>query len=181
MPATTPPASMLSAADNLAARSLLQHMIDAWKRGNGHGFAAAFSDTADFIAFEGSHLRGRQHIARFHQQLFETVLRGSRLEGETRFVRALGPELAVMHAWGSTALSGQARTLPSRDSMQLFVLMKREGRWYVEAMLNARKLTLEQQRFADDFAALPAEAQRQVTELIATLSGRSSEPRQDLA
>ena len=34
-------------------------MIDAWNAGNGAAFAAPFSDTADFIAFEGTHLKGR--------------------------------------------------------------------------------------------------------------------------
>jgi pyruvate/2-oxoglutarate dehydrogenase complex dihydrolipoamide dehydrogenase (E3) component len=34
-------------------------MIDAWNRGSGEGFAAPFSETADFITFEGTHLKGR--------------------------------------------------------------------------------------------------------------------------
>ena len=34
----------------------------------------------------------------FHQQAFDTVVKGSRLEGEVKFVRFLSPQLAVMHS-----------------------------------------------------------------------------------
>jgi hypothetical protein len=39
----------------------------------------------------------------------------------------------------------------------------------VEGLLNTRKLTLERQLFLDDFDSLSAEAQRQVTDLVAGL------------
>ncbi|MEG4396842.1 SgcJ/EcaC family oxidoreductase [Microcoleus sp. BROC3] len=72
-------------------------MIDAWNRGSGEGFAAPFSETADFIAFEGTHLKGRKAIAAFHQQAFDTVVKGTRLEGEVNFVHFLNPQLALMN------------------------------------------------------------------------------------
>jgi hypothetical protein len=53
--------------------------------------------------------------------------------------------------------------------MQLFVVMKRDQDWRIEGLLNARKLTLERQFFLDDFDSLSAEAQRQVTDLVAGL------------
>jgi hypothetical protein len=56
--------------------------------------------------------------------------------------------------------------------MQLFVATKRDGRWCIEAVLNARKLSLERQAFFDDFDALPAETQGQVSNLIAALRQR---------
>jgi hypothetical protein len=124
-----------SASDEAAIRAFPQQLVDAWNRGSGEAFAAPFTESADFIAFEGTHLKGRQQIAVFHQQIFDTVVKG-------------------------------------RDSMQLFVATKRDGRWYVEAVLNARKLTLERQAFFDDVDALPAEAQGQVSNLIAALRQR---------
>jgi len=41
--------------------------------------------------------------------------------------------------------------------------------WQIEGLLNTRKLTLERQFFLDDFDSLSAEAQRQVTDLVAGL------------
>ena len=65
-----------------------------------------------------------------------------------------------MHAAAATALAGQVRALPSRDSMQLFVVTRAGGRWRVAALLNARQLTLERQALWDELEALPPEAQR---------------------
>lgn len=66
-------------ANESAIRAFHRQMIDAWNRGSGEGFAAPFSETADFITFEGTHLKGRKEIAAFHQQAFDTVVKGTRL------------------------------------------------------------------------------------------------------
>jgi uncharacterized protein (TIGR02246 family) len=88
-----------TAADEDAIRAIHQRMIDAWNAGDGAGFAAPFTSAADFVAFEGTHLKGCQEIALFHQQIFDTVVKGSRLEGEVKFVRLVSPLLAMMHSY----------------------------------------------------------------------------------
>jgi uncharacterized protein (TIGR02246 family) len=158
------------AADEEVIRSFHQAMNDAWNRASATDFAAPFTDTADFIAFEGTHLAGRAQIVAFHQPLFDTILQGSRLESEVQFVRFIGSELAVMHGFVRVTLPGQRQSTPSRNSMQLYVAIKRDGKWAVEAMLNARRLTLEQQAFADELAALSAKGRAEVGELVASLS-----------
>jgi uncharacterized protein (TIGR02246 family) len=159
-------------AGEQAIRAIHQQMISAWNTGSGAAFAAPFTDDADFIVFEGTHLKGRREIASFHQQIFDTVVKGSRLEGEVKFVRFLSPQLAIMHSAVRTTLAGQTEASPSRDSMQLYVVTKRDGSWQAEGMLNARRLTMERQLFWDDIDSLPAEAQRQVTDLVASLKQR---------
>jgi uncharacterized protein (TIGR02246 family) len=166
-----------NSADEDAIRAIPQRMIDAWNKGSGAGFAAPFTEDADFVAFEGTHLKGRQEIASFHQQIFDTVVKGSRLEGGAKFVSFLNPQLAVMHSIALVTLPGQKGPSPSRDSMQLFVVAKRDGEWRAEAVLNARRLTIERQLFWDDFDSLPKEAQRQVTDLVASLKQRHQPPR----
>lgn len=158
-----------AAADDASVRAFPQQMIEAWNAGDGAAFAAPFSDTADFIAFEGTHLKGRRAIAAFHQERFDTELAGTRLEGEVKFVRFLQRRVAVMHARASTYLAGRAQTTPSRESMQLFVAVKRSAEWRVESLLNARQLTLEQQFFADDFESLSTVDQRTVEEHLRML------------
>jgi uncharacterized protein (TIGR02246 family) len=146
------------AADEATIRSFPQAMIAAWNRGDATAFAAPFADNASFIAFEGTELSGRQAIVDFHQPLFDKQLKGTRLEGGVRFVRFLGPDTAVMHARCGVMLAGRDRTIPSRESMQLFVCTRAPGEWRVDALMNARRITLEQQAFADDFESLaPAE------------------------
>jgi hypothetical protein len=56
--------------------------------------------------------------------------------------------------------------------MQLCVVTNCDGDWRAEALLNARRLTLERQRFWGDVDALPAAAQRQVTDLVASRKKR---------
>lgn len=155
-----------SAPDESIIRGFYQHMIDGWNRGVANEFASAFSERADFIAFEGTHLKGRNEIAKFHQNLFDTVVKGTRLEGEVLFIHFLSPRLATMHAVARIALAGQQETSPSRDSMQLFVIVKEDSVWRIEGMLNARKLTLERQQFLDDLDSLPVEAKQRVSELV---------------
>jgi uncharacterized protein (TIGR02246 family) len=156
-------------ADESAIRAFLHQMIDAWNRGSGEGFAAPFSKTADFLTFEGTHLKGRKEIAAFHQQAFDTVIKGTCLEGEVNFVRFVNSQLALMHVVIRVILPGQTETSPSRDSLPLYVVTKCDEGWRIEGLLNTRKLTLERQFFLDDFDSLSAEAQRQVTDLVAGL------------
>ena len=108
---------LTSPADESAIRTFHRQMIDAWNRGSGENFAARFSETADFIAFEGTHLKGRKAIAAFNQQAFDTVVKETRLEGEVNFVHFLNPKLALMNGVVRVMLPGQPETSPSRNSM----------------------------------------------------------------
>ena len=158
-----------TAADEDAIRAIHQRMIDAWNAGDAAAFAAPFTDEANFVAFEGTHLKGRREIASFHQRVFDTVVKGTRLQGEVKFVHFLSAVVAVMHSVVRVTLRGQTEASPSRDSMQLTVVAKRNGERRSEGLMNARRLTMERQLFLDDIDALPTEAQRQVTDLVASL------------
>jgi len=159
-------------ADEKSIRAILHRMIEAWNAGDGTAFAAPFTDEVDFVVWDGTHLEGRQELAVFTQQAFDTVVKGSRLEGEVKFVRFLSPTLAVMHSVVRTTLAGQTKPLPSRHFMELIVVTKRDGQWRGQSLMNARKLTMERQLFLDDIDSLPADAQRQVSDLVASLKRR---------
>jgi hypothetical protein len=74
-----------------------------------------------------------------------------------------------MHVVIRVILPGQTETSPSRDSLPLYFAAEHDEGWQIEGLLNTRKLTLERQFFLDDFDSLSAEAQRQVTDLVAGL------------
>ena len=150
-------------------------MVAAWNRGDADAFAAPFTDAADFVAFEGTHLQGRDQVAAFHRQIFATVVKGTHLEGGVRFVRLLAGDRAVMHAWARyTNLPGVHPPTPGRLSMQLFVATKRGGQWLVDAMQNSRQLTLEDQELFDAIESLPADARQRLPELLDSLAARRS-------
>ena len=133
-------------ADERPLFAIVNGMMDAWNRGSARDFATPFAEHADFIAFDGTHLRGRLNIEQFHRPLFETALKGTRLHGHVKFIRFLDPDLVLMHAVGTTTMAGEAVPLPSRDTMQLFVVTRRDGEWTVDALLQARQLTHDRQR-----------------------------------
>lgn len=162
----------LNDADEKSIRAILHKMIEAWNAGDGTAFAAPFTDDVDFVVWEGTHLRGRKELAVFTQQIFDTGVKGSRLEGEVKFVCFLSPTLAVMHSVVRTTLAGQTKPLPSRDSMELIVVTKRDGQWRGQSLMNARRLTMERQLFLDDIDSLPEDAQGQVSDLVASLKRR---------
>jgi len=155
--------------DETKLRQMHADMIAAWNRGSAAGFAAPFAPDADFIAFEGTQLKGRSQIAQFHQMLFETSLQNTTLEGGVHFVRFLRPDFAVLHAWSTSSLPNERNASPSRDSLQLFVATKHGGYWQFDALQNSRRLTWEQQRFADEFAELSPGDQGELRHRVATM------------
>jgi uncharacterized protein (TIGR02246 family) len=161
-----------NSADEKAIHAIHYRMIDAWNAGDAAAFIAPFRSDADFVAFEGTHLRGREQMLAFHRRIFDTVVKGSRMEGEVKFVHFLSPEQAVMHSRVEYALRDQPGTSRARDSMQLTVLTKRDGEWRAEALMNARKVTMEDQEFLDGLDLLSPGAQQEVRDLATSLKER---------
>ena len=125
-------------ADEAAVRDLYRQLLDGWNRGSGDAFAAPFTGDGDLIAFDGTHFKGREDIAPFHQELFDRWLKGSRLVGEVEDVRFLSPDVAVMHAVGSTVMRGKSKPSPERDSIQTLVAVRERGEWRLAAFQNTR-------------------------------------------
>src|SRR5918994_1832465 len=124
--------------DEAALRALYQQLMDGWNQGSGAAFAAVFTEDGDLIGFDGTHFKGRQEIAPFHQQLFDKWLKGSRLVGEGKDVRFLSPDVALMHAVGGTVMRGKTDPVPERDSIQTLVAICQDGEWRLAAFQNTR-------------------------------------------
>src|SRR5918994_4969308 len=127
-------------AEEAAVRALYQQLMAGWNQGSGDAFAAVFTEDGDLIGFDGTHFKGRQEIAPFHQRLFDKWLKGSRLVGEVKDVRFLSPDVALMHAVGSTVMRGKSEASPERDSIQTLVAVREEGgeEWRLAAFQNTR-------------------------------------------
>jgi uncharacterized protein (TIGR02246 family) len=128
----------LAAAHEQAVRALYHRLMDGWNQGSGTAFAAVFTNDGDLVAFDGTHLKGREQIASFQQQLFDKYLKGTRLVGEVRDVRFLDPETAVMHAVGNTIMRGKQKPSRQRASIQTLVAVRRDSEWRVAAFQNTR-------------------------------------------
>jgi uncharacterized protein (TIGR02246 family) len=125
-------------ADEAALRALYQQLMDGWNQGSGAAFAAAFTVDGDLVGFDGTHFKGREEITRFHQELFDKWLKGSRLVGQLKDIRLLSPDVALMHAVGGTVMRGKSEPTPERDSIQTLVAVRLEGEWRLAAFQNTR-------------------------------------------
>lgn len=126
------------AADEAAIRARHMRVLDAWARGSGEAFAAAFSADAEFVAFDGSVLRGRELIAATHQELFDGWLKGSRLVDEQTRVCFLGSDVAIVMSVGGTVMRGKSEPAPERDSIQTLVAVREAGAWSFVSFPNTR-------------------------------------------
>lgn len=126
-------------AEEAEIRGLLAKMRESWDKNDATAYASVFTEDSDYIAFDGTHLRGRQANEELHASLFKGILQKTRLsfEGDPQ-IRFLSPDVAVVHAKGAVLLPWQRRIAPSRRSIQTYVAVKREGRWWFTAFQNTR-------------------------------------------
>jgi uncharacterized protein (TIGR02246 family) len=125
-------------ADEAAVRDLYQELMDGWNRGSGDAFATAFTDDGDLVAFDGTHFKGREEIAPFHQELFDKWMKGTRLVGRVEDVRFLSPDVVLMHAIGGTVMRGKSEPSPERASIQTLVAVRQDDKWRLAAFQNTR-------------------------------------------
>jgi uncharacterized protein (TIGR02246 family) len=124
--------------DEAAIYALYQRAMDGWNRGSGAAFAAAWVENGHLIGFDGTHFTSRAQIAQYHEPLFQTYLKGTRLVGQVTNVEFPAPGVALIHARGGTIMAGASTPTPERDSIQTLVAVWREGEWQLLAFQNTR-------------------------------------------
>jgi uncharacterized protein (TIGR02246 family) len=124
--------------DQEQIEGLFAQIIEGWNAGSAVAMASPFSGRADYVAFDGTHTRGRDEIAASHRALFDRFLRGTQLVGKLRSVRFLTEDVALLHAVGSTLMPGESDLAPDRNSVQTLVAVRRESGWELEAFHNTR-------------------------------------------
>ncbi|MEI0739780.1 SgcJ/EcaC family oxidoreductase [Paenibacillus sp. JTLBN-2024] len=99
--------------------SLFEKMKLAWGKGDGEAYGACFTEDADYVTFQGEHLQGRKAIADTHQELWNSVLKGSTLEGEIKKIRFVTPDIAIFHGLGVVKLKWQ-KTAPKKKGFDKY-------------------------------------------------------------
>ncbi|QYJ16023.1 hypothetical protein Rxycam_01853 [Rubrobacter xylanophilus DSM 9941] len=130
-------------AAEAAIRDLFEKLLEDWNRGDGEAYGSRFTDGADYITFDGTHIRGRAEISASHQRLFDGFLKGTRLTGRIESLRFLGPDVALIHATGNTVMPGKSGPSPERRSIQTLVALRRDGQWRFAAFHNTRVRPIE--------------------------------------
>ena len=117
------------------AQELAQRLEDAWNAGDGTPFAAAFSADADFVAVRGDLRHGRDEIAAGHQQILDTIYRGSTVRYEVLQARPLADGVIVAHV-GATLIAPSGPLAGENHATITLVLVERDGEHEIAAFHN---------------------------------------------
>jgi uncharacterized protein (TIGR02246 family) len=124
--------------DEAEIRALFDDLLADWGRGDGEAYGSRFTGDADYVAFDGTHTRGRREIAASHQELFDKFLQGTQLTGRILSVKFLNYDAALVHATGGTVMREKSRPSPERDSIQTLVAVREGATWRFAAFHNTR-------------------------------------------
>ena len=81
--------------DELAVRSLVDGLVAGWNAQDGAAFARPFAADADFTNVMGLRARGRETIARGHDEIFATLFKDTTLAATVEQIRFLRPDVAA--------------------------------------------------------------------------------------
>ncbi|HZH31663.1 MAG TPA: SgcJ/EcaC family oxidoreductase [Pyrinomonadaceae bacterium] len=124
------------AADEAAVRSLVQKCVEGWNKGSGEAFAAQFAEDSDYVVVNGIHLKGRRQNASGHQQIFDTIYKGTRLWVRVKSVRFLRPDVALIHTASKVLKRGESGASPEPEAIQTWTVSKHGKEWLVDAFHN---------------------------------------------
>lgn len=79
-----------------AIRGLIDNFVAGWNAADGSRLARVFTEDADFTAITGLRARGRDLIARGHDEILSTIYRGTRNSAQIESVHFLRPDVAVV-------------------------------------------------------------------------------------
>jgi len=124
--------------DSKEIQLLYQKKIYGWNIGDAAKFAEPYSEDADFIEFDGTHLEGKQQIITFHAMLFDKFVRGSRLVGKLNHIRFPFPSVAIVVGISETIEKGLDCINPERNSIHTIIAVKTDQEWKFTSFQNTR-------------------------------------------
>jgi uncharacterized protein (TIGR02246 family) len=133
--------ALATSTEDLAVRALPQRIIDGWNRADGHALASVYAEDGILVAGHGVVKHGREQIASYHEELFATSIKGTRLTVEVLTVRFLDPNTAILQTKGGILWPGETTLAPSNVGIQSFIAVKREAGWRVVLFQNTRILS----------------------------------------
>ena len=123
------------AEDEAAIRAIVTRLEDAWNAGDSKGFAAPFAEDADYVVVNGMRIKGRAAIDSGHRAIFDTVYKGSNLNGSPQSVRFIREDVAIAHVeWHLKFKEGD--NVRENKSMNSIIVTKEKGLWSITAFHN---------------------------------------------
>jgi uncharacterized protein (TIGR02246 family) len=83
-----------------AVRDWAKEMSAAWEKHDGKAVAALYAEDGDLTTPQGEAIAGREAIERHHADLFDGVLKDTKLALEVRRIKFVTPQVAVLDTDG---------------------------------------------------------------------------------
>ncbi|HEX7998575.1 MAG TPA: SgcJ/EcaC family oxidoreductase [Pyrinomonadaceae bacterium] len=125
------------AKDEAAIRAIIVSLSDAWTKGDAQLWGKQFAEDADFTAWMGAYVKGREVITSEHGRIFQTIYKGTKLRMSVRSIRFLRKDVAVVLAEGSVVKKEEE--FPSTPQVvPAIILTKEKGQWQIVVFQNTR-------------------------------------------
>ncbi|MET9487343.1 SgcJ/EcaC family oxidoreductase [Nocardia sp. NPDC006630] len=130
-------------ADLSAIRAVFGDLSDTWGRGDAAGFAALFTQDAQYTTNFGLTLQGRAQIEQGHRYVFEGPHRSAELVllfGEEPQIRLVRPDVAIVLIGGGTSDGGEVSSREnSTRSTLTYVMLREPTGWRISMFQNTRR------------------------------------------
>lgn len=114
--------------------------VDGWNRGDGDAVASVYADDGVLVAGHGVVKRGRAQIASYHEDLFATAIKGTRLTAKVTNIRFLDATTVILQTEGGILWPGETTLASGNRGIQSFVAVKKDNQWRVVLFQNTRIL-----------------------------------------
>ena len=121
-------------ADEVAIEGLVQAFVDGWNAGDGAACSRSFAADADFTAITGLKAKGRDVIAKGHDEILATIYRGTQNSAVVESVRFLRPDVAVADV--TFRFVGDVRPFGIEKTTCGLVCSKENGNWSIAVFRN---------------------------------------------
>jgi uncharacterized protein (TIGR02246 family) len=123
--------------DEAAIRAIIANLNAAWTKGDAKLWGEQFAEDADFTAWMGAYVKGREVITSEHGRIFQTIYKGTKLRLNVRSIRFLRNDVAAVLAEGSVVK--REEEFPSTPQVvPAIILTKERGQWQIVVFQNTR-------------------------------------------
>jgi uncharacterized protein (TIGR02246 family) len=121
--------------DEAAIRAVIANLSDAWTKADAKLWGDQFAEDADFTAWTGGSVKGREAITRGHEEVFHVFYPGTKQRLNVRSIRFLRNDVAVVHVEANVVKKEEE--FPSTpQSVPVLVLTKEKGKWQIVVFQN---------------------------------------------
>ena len=123
-------------ADETAISRIIQQIEEAWNAGDGPASARPFAQDVDYMVWNGMYVKGRQALAEGHQQIFDTIYKGSEILYQIKSIRFLRDDVAVVHVEAVLRVPQNNSAFAEVRAVPVFIITKNNGDWQVDVFQN---------------------------------------------